>query len=43
VEVGIASTQESINKIQSEEYRWQIARVLFQGILDYMKEQEQTP
>jgi N-acetylmuramoyl-L-alanine amidase len=43
VEVGIASTQESLKKIENEEYRWQIAKALFQGILDYMKEQEQTP
>jgi len=43
VEVGIASTQEGLKKIESEEYRLQIAKILLQGILDYIKEQEQTP
>lgn len=40
VEFGIASTQGAIKKLESDEYRQQIAKTLFEGILAYTKEQE---
>jgi len=43
VEIGIASTPEGLKKIESEEYRLEIAKALLQGILDNIKAQEQTP
>ncbi|MEW6381338.1 MAG: N-acetylmuramoyl-L-alanine amidase [bacterium] len=43
VEAGFVPTQENIRKLESEEYQWQIARVLFQGIMNYLTQgQEQA-
>ncbi|MEW5804443.1 MAG: N-acetylmuramoyl-L-alanine amidase [bacterium] len=41
VELGFSATKEAIEKMESDNYRLQVAKDLFQGILDYIKEQEE--
>lgn len=36
VEAGFVPIQEGIKKLETEDYQWQVARVLFQGIMGYL-------
>jgi len=43
VEAGFAPSEENIKKLESEDYQWQLAKILLQGIVSFLnKEQEQS-